>query len=101
MKKFFCTLRKSTNNYCAKRDLKEDDIVLDQIDRKNKLEWPIRIEHETLKARALGEKETKVRSVWQRYPIQGDKVTKEVKHLIQHEYTKKGIKPVSLLEEAL
>ena len=50
------TLRKLTKNYCAKRDLKEGDVVLDLLDRKNKLAWHIRIVHEALKARSPGEK---------------------------------------------
>ena len=94
-------LRKLTKNYCAKRDLKEGDVVLDLLDRKNKLEWPIRIVHEAMKARASGEKEPKVRSVWLRHPIPADKVTDEGKHLTQHKYTRRGIEQVSLLEEAL
>ena len=94
------TLRKLTKNYCAKRDLKEGDVVLDLLDRKNKLKWPIRIVHEALKARAPGE-EPKVRSVWLRHPIPADKVTDEGKHLTQHKYTRRGIEQVSLLEEAL
>ena len=53
---YLTTLRKLTKNYCAKTDLKEGDVVLDLLDRKNKLEWPIRIVHEALKARAPGEK---------------------------------------------
>ena len=95
------TLRRPTKNYCAKRDIKEGDVVLDLLDRKNKLEWPIRIVHEALKARAPGEKEPKVRSVWLRHPIPADKVTDEGKHLTQHKYTKRGIEQISLLEEAL
>ena len=95
------TLRKLTKNYCAKRDLKEGDVVLDLLDRKNKLEWPIRIVHEAMKARASGEKEPKVRSVWLSHPIPADKVTDEGKHLTQHKYTRRGIEQVSLLEEAL
>ena len=54
---YLTTLRKLTKNYCAKRDIQEGDVVLDLLDRKNKLEWPIRIVHEALKARAPGEKE--------------------------------------------
>ena len=95
------TLRKLTKNYCAKRDLKEGDVVLDLLDRKNKLEWPIRIVHEAMKARASGEKEPKVRSVWLRHPIPADKVTDEGKHLNQHKYSRRGIEQVSLLEKAL
>ena len=98
---YLTTLRKLTKNYCAKRDIKEGDVVLDLLDRKNKLEWPIRIVHEALKARAPGEKEPRVRSVWLRHPIPSDKVTDEGKHLTQHKYTKRGIEQVSLLEEAL
>ena len=98
---YLTTLRKLTKNYCAKRDLKEGDVVLDLLDRKNKLEWPIRIVHEAMKARASGEKEPKVRSVWLRHPIPADKVTDEGKHLTQHKYTRRGIEQVSLLEEAL
>ena len=98
---YLTTLRKLTKNYCAKRDIKEGDVVLDLLDRKNKLEWPIRIVHEALKARAPGEKEPRVRSVWLRHPIPADKVTDEGKHLTQHKYTKRGIEQVSLLEEAL
>ena len=95
------TLRKLTKNYCAKRNLNEGNVVLDLLDRKNKLEWPIRIVHEAMKARASGEKEPKVRSVWLRHPIPADKVTDEGKHLTQHKYTRRGIEQVSLLEEAL
>ena len=98
---YLTTLRKLTKNYCAKRDLKEGDVVLDLLDRKNKLEWPIRIVHEAMKARASGEKEPKVRSVWLRHPIPADKVTDKGKHLTQHKYTRRGIEQVSLLEEAL
>ena len=98
---YLTTLRKLTKNYCAKTDLKEGDVVLDLLDRKNKLEWPIRIVHEALKARAPGEKEPRVRSVWLRHPIPADKVTDEGKHLTQHKYTKRGIEQISLLEEAL
>ena len=98
---YLTTLRKLTKNYCAKTDLKEGDVVLDLLDRKNNLEWPIRIVHKALKARAPGEKETTVRSVWQRHPIQADKVTDEGKHLTKHKYNKRGIEQVSLLEEAL
>ena len=75
--------------------------MIDLLDRKNKLEWPIRIVHEALKGRASGEKEPKVRSVWLRHPIPADKVTDEGKHLTQHKYTRRGIEQVSLLEEAL
>ena len=98
---YLTTLRKLTKNYCAKRDIKEGDVVLDLIDRKTKLEWPIRIVHEALKARAPGEKETKVRLAWLRHPIPADKVTDEGKHKTQHKYTKRGIEHISLLEEAL
>merc|ERR1712163_75309 len=58
---YLTTLRKLTKYYCPKRDIKEGDVVLDLLDRKNKLEWPIRIVHEALKARAPGEKEPRVR----------------------------------------
>ena len=57
--------------------------------------------HEALKARATGEKEPRVRSVWLGYPIPADKVTDEGKHLTEHKYTKRGTEQVSLLEEAL
>ena len=36
--------------------IKEGDVVLDLLDRKNKLEWPIGIVHEALKSSASGEK---------------------------------------------
>ena len=98
---YLTTLRKSTKNYCVKRDIKEGDVVLDLIDRTNKLEWPIRIVHEALKARAPGEKEPKVRSVWLRHPIPSHLVTDDGKHKTQHKYTKRGIEQISLLEEAL
>ena len=97
---YLTTLRKLTKNYCAKRDLKEGDVVLDLLDRKNKLEWPIRIVHEALKARAPGE-EPKVRSVWLRHPIPADKVTDEGKHLTQHKYTRRGTEQFRLLEKHL
>ena len=92
-------MRKLRKNYCAKRDIKEGDVVLDLLDRKNKLEWPIRIVHEALKARAPGEKEPNVRSVWLRHPIPADKVTDEGKHLSQHKYTNGGTEQISLQEE--
>ena len=57
--------------------------------------------HEALKARASGEKEPRVRSVWLRHPILADKVKGEGKNLTQHKYTKRGIQQVNLLEEAL
>ena len=88
-------------DHCVKRDIKEGDVVLDLIDRTNKLEWPIRIVHEALKARAPGEKEPKVRSVWLRHPIPSHLVTDDGKHRTQHKYTKRGIEQISLLEEAL
>ena len=98
---YLTPLHKVTKNYCAKRDLKEGDVVLDLLDRKNKLEWPIRIVHEALKARAPAEKEPKVRSVLLRHPITADKVTDEGKHLTQLKYTRRCKEQVSLLEEAL
>ena len=81
---YLTTLRKLTKNYCAKRDIKEGDVVLDLLDRTTKLEWPIRVVHEALKARAPGEKEPKGRSLLIRYSIPTNKVTDEDKHLIQH-----------------
>ena len=98
---YLTTLRKLTKNYCVKRDIKEGDVVLDLIDRTNKLEWPVRVVHEALKARAPGEKEPKVRSVWLRHPIPSHLVTDDGKHRTQHKYTKRGIEQISLLEEAL
>ena len=95
------TLCKLTKNYCTKRDIKEEDLVIDLLDRKTKLEWPIRVVHEALKARAPGEKEPKVRSVWLRHPIPAEKVTDDGKHKTQHKYTKRGIEQISLLEEVL
>ena len=74
---------------------------MDLIDRKTKLDWPIRVVHEALEQRKAREKEAKVRSVWLRHPIPDDKVTDKGKHLTQHKYTKRGIEQVSLLEEAL
>ena len=84
-----------------KKRSKERRRCITSIGQKNKLEWPIRIVHEALKARASGEKEPKVRSVWLRHPIPADKVTDKGKHLTQHKYTRRGIEQVSLLEEAL
>ena len=56
---YLTTLRKLTKNYSAKRDIKEGDAILNLLDRKIKLEWPIRIVHEALKARATGAKRAK------------------------------------------
>ena len=95
------TLRELTKSYCVQRNLKKGDVVLDLIDRKTKLDWPIRVVHEALEQRKAGEKETKVRSVWLRHPIPADQVTDKGKHRTQHKYTKRGIEQVSLLEEAL
>ena len=92
-------MRRLTKNYCAKRDIKEGDVVLDLLDRKNKLEWPIQIVQ--VKITAPREKEPKLRSVWQPHPIPADKVSDEEKHLTEHKYTKRGIEQISLLEEAL
>jgi len=98
---YLTTLRELTKNYCVKQNLKKGDVVLDLIDRKTKLDWPIRVVHEALEQRKAGEKETKVRSVWLRHPIPADKITDKGKHRTQHKYTKRGIEQVSLLEEAL
>ena len=84
-----------------KKRNKEGDVVPDLLDRKNKVEWIIRIVHMALKARAPEEKEPRVRSVWLRRPIPADKVKHESKHLTQHKYTMRGIEQVSLPEEAL
>ena len=97
---YLTTLLKLTKNYCAKRDLNEGEVVLDLVNRRNKLERPKRIVHEAFKARIPGEKEPKVRSVWLRHSIPADKVTDEGKHLTQHKYTRGGIEQVSL-EESL
>ena len=72
---YLTTLRELTKNYCIKQNLKKGDVVLDLIDRKTKLDWPIRVVHEVLEQRKAGEKEAKVRSVWLRHPISADKVT--------------------------
>ena len=98
---YLTTLRELTKNYCVTRNLKKGDVVLDLIDRKTKLDWPIRIVHKALEQRKAGEKEPKVRSVWLRHPISADNITDKGKHLTQHKYTKRGIEQVSLLEEAL
>ena len=98
---YLMTLRELTKNYCVQRNLKKGDVVLDLIDRKTKLDWPIRVVHEALEQRKAGEKEAKVRSVWLRHPIPADQVTDKGKHRTQHKYTKRGIEQVSLLEEAL
>lgn len=74
---------------------------MDLLNTNNKLELPIRIVHKTLKARVHGEKEPRVWSAWLRHPIPGDKITDEGKHLTQHKYTKRGIKHISFLEEAI
>ena len=50
--------------------------------------------YEALKAREIGEKESKVRLVWLPYSIPADKVTDEGKHLTQDKYTKRGIEQV-------
>ena len=39
-----------------KNEIKEGDLILDLLDRKNKLEWSIRIVHEALKADSLTSK---------------------------------------------
>ena len=98
---YLMTLRELTKNYCVQRNLKKGDVVLDLIDRKTKLDWPIRVVHEALEQRKAGEKETKVRSVWLRHPIPADQVTDKGKYRTQHKYTKRGIQQVSLLQEAL
>ena len=98
---YLTTLNELTKNYCVKRNIKKGDVVLDLIDRKTKLDWPIRIVHEALTGRRPGEKEERVRSVWLRHPIPVNKVTDKGKHLTQHKYTKRGIEHISLLEEAL
>ena len=75
--------------------------MLDLLDKKTKLDWPIRVLHEALKQRKAGEKEAKVRSVMLRHPIPAYKITDKGKHLTQHKLTKRGIEQVSLLEESL
>ena len=52
------------NKELLRKDIKEEDVVLYLLDRKNKLVWPIRIVHEALKARTPGEREPRVRLVW-------------------------------------
>ena len=37
-----------TKNYCAKRDMQEDNVILHLIDQANKLEWPVRIVYDTI-----------------------------------------------------
>ena len=54
--------------------------MLDLLERKTKLDWPIRIVHEALTGRRPGEKEERVRSVWLRHPIPANKVTDKGKH---------------------
>ena len=49
------TLRELTKNYCVKQNLKKGDVVLDLIDRKTKLDWPIRVVHEALEQGEAGE----------------------------------------------
>ena len=61
--KYLASLRKLTKNYCANRDIKEEDVELDLLDQKSKIEWPMRIVNETLQAVAPEEKEPRVRSV--------------------------------------
>ena len=98
---YLTTLNELTKNYCVKRNIKKGDVVLDLLERKTKLDWPIRIVHEALTGRRPGEKEERVRSVWLRHPIPASKVTDKGRHLTQHKYTKRGIEHISLLEEAL
>ena len=98
---YLTTLNELTKNYCVKRNIKKGDVVLDLLERKTKLDWPIRIVHEALTGRRPGEKEERVRSVWLRHPIPANKVTDKGRHLTQHKYTKRGIEHISLLEEAL
>ena len=75
--------------------------MLDLLERKTKLDWPIRIVHEALTGRRPGEKEERVRSVWLRHPIPASKVTDKGRHLTRHKYTKRGIEHISVLEDAL
>ena len=74
---------------------------MDLIDRKNKLKLSVRIVHEALKARAPGEKKSKVRSVWLSALIPFHLVSDDLKHKTQHSYTKRGIEQINLLEEDL
>ena len=97
---YLTMLRVLTKNYCAKRDLKVGDIVLDLTQRINNRQWPLAYVEGVLRGRGKEGEEGKVRSIWLRHPVPADKITKEGKHLTQHKYTKRGIEQVSLLEAA-
>ena len=84
----------------SKKRHKKGDVVIDLLDRKNELDWTIKIVHEALKAKAPGDKEPILRPVWLRPPIPADNITDQGKYLTQHKYTKRSIKQISLLEES-
>ena len=91
-------LRVLTKNYCAKRDIRVGDIVLDLTQRVNKMQWPLAYVEGVLKDRAKEGEKGKIRSIWLRHPIPHHQITKEGKQLTQHKITKRGIEQVSLLE---
>ena len=93
---YMLQLRELTKNYLKKRDLQSGDFVLLTAERVTKLHWPIGVIHEVFKGR-----DGKVRSVLIKLPLSAKHISDDGRPLIQHNYIRRGINQMSLLEEAL